>query len=94
MEAITNAWLGSTKQKNIYIYIILQLMNKRSNTCPCTSKALHTIGIYGGKEEFSHIIGILSKKKIKRLQGISENVFFQNSPDYNKKCNIDEFTHQ
>jgi hypothetical protein len=53
---ITNAWLGLTKLKNISIYIILQPMKKRLNTHPCTSKALHTIGTYGGNEESSHTL--------------------------------------
>jgi hypothetical protein len=78
MEAITNAWLSLTKLKNISIYIILQLMKKRSNTHPCTSKELHTIGIYGGKEESSHIIGILSKIIIlKDSRASQKNIFFK-----------------
>ena len=60
---------------------------KRSNTHPCTSKALHTIGIYGGKEEFSHIIGILSKMIFfKDSRASQKNIFFPNSPNYNKKA--------
>jgi hypothetical protein len=78
MEAITNVWPGLTKLKNISIYIILQLMKKRSNTHTCTSKALHTIGIYGGKEEFSHIIGILSKMIFLKIPGhLGKRFFFK-----------------
>jgi hypothetical protein len=62
-------------------------MKKRSNTHPCTSKALHTIGIYGGKEEFSHIIGIISKINFfKDSRASRKNICFQNSPYYNKKA--------
>ena len=87
MEATTNACLGLTKLKNISIYIILQQMKKMLNTSPCTSKSLHTIGIYGGKEEFSHMIGILSKIIFfKDSRASRKNNFVQNSPDYNKKA--------
>ena len=87
MEVITNAWLGLTKMKNISIYKILQPMKQRSNTHQCTSKELHTIGIYGGNEEFSHIIEILSKMIFLNIPRHLEKVFvFQNSPYYNKKA--------
>jgi hypothetical protein len=75
-----NVWLGLTKPKNITIYIILQPVNKRSNMHPCTSKELHAIGIYGGKEEFSHIIEILSKLiSFKYSRESRKNNYFQNS---------------
>jgi hypothetical protein len=95
MEAITNAWLGLTKLKNISIYIILQPMKKRSNMHPCTSKALHTICIYGGKEEFSHIIGILSKMIFfKDSRASRKKKFFSKLSRLQQKGSIDEFTHQ
>ena len=85
MQVITNACLGLTKLKNIFIYIILQPMKKRSNTHPCTSKALHIISMYGGKEEFNHIIGILSKIYILKDSRASQSKnFFPNSPGYKK----------
>jgi hypothetical protein len=87
MEVITNAWLGLTKLKNISIYIILRPMNKRLNMHPCTSKALHTIATYGGKEESSHTLETPSKMIfLKDSRAFQSKNFSQNSPGYNKKA--------
>jgi hypothetical protein len=70
-------------------------MKKRSNTHPCTSKALHTIGIYGGKEEFSHIIGILSKMFfLKDSRASRKKYFFSKLTRLQQQASIDEFMHQ
>jgi hypothetical protein len=62
---------------------------------PCTSKALHIIGIYGGKEEFSHIIGILSKMIFFKDSGASRKKdFFSELTRLQQKGSIDEFAHQ
>jgi hypothetical protein len=86
MEAITNVCLGLTKLKNISIYKILELMKKRLNMHPCTLKALHTIGTYGGKEESSHTLGTPSKMFFfKDSRAFWSKIFSQNSPGYSKK---------
>jgi hypothetical protein len=54
---------------------------------PCTSKALHIIGTYGGKEKSSHTLGTPSKTIFfKDSRAFLNKNFSQNSPGYNKKA--------
>ena len=77
-------WFNKTEEY-FHIYNVTT-DEEKVKSHPCTSKALHTIGIYGGKEEFSHIIGILSKMIFfKDSRASQKNIFFPNSPNYNKK---------
>ena len=62
-------------------------MKKRLNIRRCTSKALHTNGNCGGKEESSHTLGTPSKTIfLKDSRAFQSKNFSQNSLGYNKKA--------
>jgi len=87
MEAITNLLQGLKKKNNISIYIILQPTKKSLNMHPCTSKEIHTIGTYGGKEESNYTLGTPSKIVFKKYSTTFMNKnFSENSPGYNRKA--------
>jgi len=54
---------------------------------PCSSKAQHTIGTYGGKEESNHTLGTpLKMIFFKDSRPSQRKNSFPNSPGYNKKA--------